>query len=401
MCRAPAVACASIPGPARAPGLPLRLGSEVVAQQATPQRTAPLATGWPAAACQARLHWVSGKGGTGKSTVAAALALALAASRRRVLLVEVEARQSIAHLFDLPPLPATETRIASAENGGEVFGLALDIEHAFSEYLDMFYKLGFAGRAMRRMGAVEFVTTIAPGLRDVILTGKVKECVIRTDERGRRVYDAVVVDAPPTGRITTFLDVTKAVADLARGGPIAAQADNVARLLHSDQSVIHLVTQLEALPVQETADAVAELRAAEFPLGSIVVNRTTSEEITRIPALEDCAAQSANDSAAERKKDFAAETANDSAAVTLGGCAAVTTLRNDLLTAGIRLSDTDFQGLLTEITEYVATMSAHRENTNHLRSIAAPRLSLPTLTEGIDLGGLYELAGHLAEQGVR
>lgn len=110
----------------------------------------------------------------------------------------------------------------------------------------MFYNLGFAGRAMRRMGAIEFVTTIAPGLRDVILTGKIKECAVRTDKSGRRVYDEIVVDAPPTGRIAGFLDVTKAMADVAKGGPIAAQAEGVAALLHSEQTVVHLVTLLEA-----------------------------------------------------------------------------------------------------------------------------------------------------------
>ncbi len=161
---------------------------------------------WPESATKARLHFVSGKGGTGKSTVAAALALALAEGGKRVLLVEVEGRQGIAQLFDVPPLPPQETKVAAAEGGGEVMALAVDIETAFLEYLEMFYNLGFAGRAMRKFGAIEFATTIAPGLRDVLLTGKIKECVIRTDRTGKRVYDAVVVDAPPTGRIGRFLD---------------------------------------------------------------------------------------------------------------------------------------------------------------------------------------------------
>ena len=83
----------------------------------------------------------------------------------------------------------------------------------------MFYRLGVAGRTLRRMGAIEFATTLAPGLRDVLLTGKAKECVTRTDRDGRPVYDAVVLDAPPTGRVVSFLDVTRAMADLARSRP--------------------------------------------------------------------------------------------------------------------------------------------------------------------------------------
>src|SRR5689334_7328590 len=156
--------------------------------------------GWPARLSKARLHFVTGKGGTGKSTIAAALALTLASGGRKVLLVEVEGRQGIAQLFDVPPLPYKEVKIATAERGGEVNALAIDIEAAFLEYLEMFYNLGLAGRAMRRIGAVEFATTIAPGLRDVLLTGKIKEAV-RTDRGKLGVYDAVVVDSPPTGRI--------------------------------------------------------------------------------------------------------------------------------------------------------------------------------------------------------
>src|ERR1700721_1324369 len=223
--------------------------------------------GWPSRLSKARLHFVTGKGGTGKSTIAAALALTLASGGRKVLLVEVEGRQGIAQLFDVPPLPYKELKIASAEHGGQVNALAIDIEAAFLEYLDMFYNLGIAGRGMRRIGAIEFATTIAPGLRDVLLTGKIKETVIRLDKNKLPVYGAIVVDAPPTGRIARFLDVTKAVSDLAKGGPVHSQAEGVVKLLHSDQTAIHLVTLLEALPVQETMEAIEELQEMGLPTG--------------------------------------------------------------------------------------------------------------------------------------
>src|SRR5437868_14494651 len=89
---------------------------------------------WPA-----RLNVVTGKGGAGKTTVAAALAIALATDGRRTLLVEVEGRQGIAALFDSPALPYEERRVTVAPGGGEVFALAVDPEDALLDYLEMFY----------------------------------------------------------------------------------------------------------------------------------------------------------------------------------------------------------------------------------------------------------------------
>jgi anion-transporting ArsA/GET3 family ATPase len=335
----------------------------------------PKPVGWPSRLTKARLHFVTGKGGTGKSTIAASLALALAAGGRKVLLVEVEGRQGIAQLFDVPPLPYEEVKIATAEGGGLVNALAIDTEAAFLEYLDMFYNLGLAGRAMRRIGAVEFATTIAPGLRDVLLTGKIKEIVTRNGKESKAkhtAYDAVVVDAPPTGRIARFLDVTKAVSDLAKGGPVHSQADGVVKLLHSDLTTIHLVTLLEALPIQETLEAIDELRQMGLPIGSVIVNRN-------IPSYL------ASDDLAK-----AGEGTIDADAVQAG-----------LKSAGITLSEADFAGLLTETIQHATRIAARTESAEQLLEIDVARLELPALADGVDLGSLYELAEALAQQGVR
>ena len=186
----------------------------------------------------ARLHIVTGKGGTGKTTVASALALALASARRTVLLAEVEGRQGISQTFDVPPLGTEETRIAETAGGGEVVGLSIDAKAALLEYLQIFYKLGRAGRLLEKFGAIDFATTIAPGVRDVLLIGKVYEANRRRRDGRHRAtpapaYDAIVLDAPPTGRIGRFLSVNSEVADLARVGPIHCQADSITALLTS------------------------------------------------------------------------------------------------------------------------------------------------------------------------
>ena len=173
-----------------------------------PVTTDPDAAPW----ARARLHVVTGKGGTGKTTVAAAIALALASSPAHVLLTEVEGRQGISQTFDVPPLGTEETRIVRLPGGGEVAGLSIDAKAALLEYLQMFYKLGRAGRLLEKFGAIDFATTIAPGVRDVLLIGKIYEANRRRRDGKHKgdappVYDGIVLDAPPTGRIGRFLSV--------------------------------------------------------------------------------------------------------------------------------------------------------------------------------------------------
>jgi anion-transporting ArsA/GET3 family ATPase len=222
------------------------------------------------------LHIVSGKGGTGKTTVAAGLACALATSGRRVLLCEVEGRNGISELFDVPPLTGREERkISRTSAGGMVYGLSIDAEDALIEYLHTFYHLSIAAKALDRFGAIDFATSIAPGLRDVLLTGKVYEAVRRRIKNRPNSYDAVVLDAPPTGRIAQFLNVHAAVAGLAKVGPIRNQADSITRLLRSATTAVHFVTLLEDMPVTETEEAIAALRPTQIRIGTVIENMVT------------------------------------------------------------------------------------------------------------------------------
>jgi anion-transporting ArsA/GET3 family ATPase len=318
---------------------------------------------WDGQPDRARLHVVSGKGGVGKTTVAAALALALASEGRKVLLVEVEGRQGIAQLFDTAPLPYAEEQIAAAPGDGELRALAIDAEAALLEYLSMFYNLGFAGRTLRRMGAIEFATTLAPGLRDVLFTGKIKECVCRTDERGRYVYDAVVVDAPPTGRLVKFLDVTRAMADLAKVGPIRGHSEGVVRLLHSSDTVVHLVTVLEDLPVRETLEAVSELDAADLRPGMVVLNRVRPGWL---PARSVSAAASGR---IDHRR-----------------------IRASLEAVGLPGREPLVKGLVAETVEHATRTRTEDEARAQLATTDLPSITLPELTGGVDVAALYELA---------
>ncbi len=316
---------------------------------------------------------VSGKGGTGKTTVAAALALALATEGKRTLLVEVEGRQGIAQLFGTEALPYEERKIAVAPGGGEVHALAIDAERALLDYLQMFYKLGSAGRALKKLGAIDFATTIAPGLRDVLLTGKACEAVKRKDKAGRFVYDHVVMDAPPTGRITRFLNVNDEVAGLARFGPIHNQAQAVMKVLKSPDTAVHLVTLLEEMPVQETSDGIDELRAAGLPVGRVVVN------MVRPHHLDEEALRAAS---GERRGEVARALSRAGlGAARRGGPAE-------------RLVDP----LLEQAAEHAERVELEREQRAVLAGLGVDAYELPLLGGGMELAGLYDLAAELRKQ---
>lgn len=220
------------------------------------------------------LHIVTGKGGTGKSTIAGALACALAGSDRRVLLCEVEGREQIFELFGVDTRKnADEGRILTTPAGGTIHALAMDPQRALLEYLETYYHLGLAGRALERFGVIDFATSVAPGLQDLLLLGKVYEVARRLIKNRPYAYDAVVLDAPPTGRIAKFLNVGEAVSDLAKVGPIRGQADSINAVLHSEHTSVHLVSLLEDMPVTETAEAARDLRAIDISLGTVIANR--------------------------------------------------------------------------------------------------------------------------------
>lgn len=310
-----------------------------------------------------QIHIVTGKGGTGKTTVAAALAMALASKNKRVLLCEVEGRQGIAQLFDVAPLPYEERQIAIGLGGGEVYALAIDAESALLEYLQMYYRLGRAGKALDRFGIIDFATTIAPGVRDVLLTGKVYEAARRPKDDPSS-YDAIVLDAPPTGRITRFLNVNAEVAGLAKVGPIRRQAESIMGMLRASTTQVHVVTVLEEMPVQETTDGLADIRATDLPVGKIIIN------LARPPLLSDETAAALVDHSldAEAVSASLASTSLDSASAT---------------------------ALISEGESHQIRQALQQAQRDVLDDADAAKVELPFISDGIDLGGLFEIAEHL------
>ncbi len=320
------------------------------------------------------LHVVSGKGGTGKTTVAAALALALASRGKKVLLCEVEARQGIAQLFDLPPLDYHERHIAQGpDDGGEVYAMAVDAESAMLEYIALYYRMGArTGRILDRFGILDFATTIAPGLRDVLLTGKVYEAVERNSRnKGARRYDAVVMDAPPTGRIAQFLNVNGEFGELAKVGMVKGQTQRVMDLLQSRRTAVHLVTVLEDMPVQETSDGIEELKRSRLPVGGVVVNLTRPEELD-----------------------------DKSLAQARAGTLSRTAIDKELRSAGLEPSDELVDGLIAEARAHAERRDLEDTQRERIAGLDVRTYELPRLPGGIDLGGLYELADDLREQGM-
>ena len=207
----------------------------------------------------ARVVIVAGKGGVGKTTVTAVLARAAVTDGRRVLVVELDGKPTLADWFadvdaDLP-------------DGARLDVIHLSAADALDEYLR---EHGFQRIAKRlsSTGVIDMVGTAAPGIDDVVVLGKIKQLERAGD------HDLIIVDGPAAGHAITFLTSASGLADAVRGGPVKRQSDDVLELLaDGDRAMVVLGTLPETTPVNETVETAFSLEDdVGVRLGPVVVN---------------------------------------------------------------------------------------------------------------------------------
>jgi anion-transporting ArsA/GET3 family ATPase len=228
---------------------------------------------------QSHVFVIAGKGGVGKTTVSAALARMAAGAGLSVLIVELEGKSGIAQAFGRrEDLDYEEVQLwprgaeAAARAQGSVRARRVTPDDALVEYLED-HGLGRVSRRLARTGVLDVVSTAIPGIRDVLVLGKVKQL-----ER-EPAADLIVVDAPATGHAITFLTSAAGMVDAARGGPLRTQAQDVVELLSDPARCrVLLVTLPEELPVSETIESAYTLEdKAGVQLGPVIVNACDPE----------------------------------------------------------------------------------------------------------------------------
>ena len=215
-----------------------------------------------------RVVIVAGKGGVGKTTVTASLARAAALSGLRSLIIEVEAGSGLAAMFGSGPLGYDEVELDPRGKGrAAIVGRTITPDEALTDYLHA-HGLSRISRRLVASGALDVVATAAPGIRDILVLGKVKQL-----ERAAAA-DLIILDAPAAGHAITFLLAARGMLDAARAGPIAAQAKEVLELLTDrERCQVTLVTLAEETPVNEVIETAFHLEdRVGVALGPVVVN---------------------------------------------------------------------------------------------------------------------------------
>ena len=213
---------------------------------------------------------MAGKGGVGKTTVSAALARAAALAGLSTLVIEVEGKSGLATLFDQPPFDYEEVTLSPAGSpagAADIRARTLTPDDALLEYL-VDHGMSRISKRLVQSGALDMVSTAAPGIKDILILGKVKSL-----ERQKGV-ELLVLDAPAAGHAISFLRSPRGLLDAVSVGPINTQARDVLEMLTDpSRCQVVLVTLPEETPVNELVETAYSLEdEVGLSLGPVVVN---------------------------------------------------------------------------------------------------------------------------------
>jgi Mrp family chromosome partitioning ATPase len=218
---------------------------------------------------------VAGKGGVGKSTVAAALAAMASDAGLRTLIVDVEGTAAVTALFGRPgALGYAPTTLRDAtDDSAEIVARTLTSDDALLEYLDD-HGLRRVSKRMAATGTLDLVATAIPGIKDILVLGKIKQLEQAASAGEAGAFDFIVVDAPAAGHAVTFLATASGMLDAIGVGPIRTQANDVLQMINDPaRCQVLLVTLPEETPVNEAIETAFHLEdRAGVLLGPIVVN---------------------------------------------------------------------------------------------------------------------------------
>ncbi|MGH2808877.1 MAG: ArsA family ATPase [Actinomycetota bacterium] len=316
---------------------------------------------------------VSGKGGVGKTTVAAALALVAARRGRKVCVAEVDRKGNLPHLLGGGDLGYKPSEVSPG-----VWGMNIVPDKALEEYLNVQYHMKRFSRIFTTTHFVDYITTAGPGLKDILVLGKIWYLEQgRTEAEGgaTQSFDTIIVDAPAAGHMVTFLSAPMGLSDAVRLGPVRRQSDWLVGMLQDPKRTrVHLVTLAEEMPVSETLETVHALEGKlGIDSGPVFANAIYSELFSGTEEV--MLVQMAADG------DYS-------------------TLRKEAEAVGLHLDPDDLEGLVG----YARFLEAKRAiQTQHLKTlhkgIDDPILELPFLfSAGLALPDVETLADVMEER---
>lgn len=222
-----------------------------------------------------QLLFVTGKGGTGKSSVTAALGELGASLGKRTLLVEVDAKGNLTDFFEHGSAGFTPEEVRPG-----LWCMTMNTEDSLQEYMQIFLKMGRLPRIGVLAKVFDFIANAAPGVKEILTVGKIAYEAIRTRGTGRE-WDLIVVDAAPTGRIVGQLDAPAAINELFEVGMVRDQTDWMREVLADPQRTgIVIVATPEEMPVTETIELYEHTKSLDVKLAAVVVNRVLPELFT-------------------------------------------------------------------------------------------------------------------------